>query len=105
LHPLPFTSPKPQWLSKLFDTLLLGLFGLLINCEEALLTDGIKGLLGKFQEYSGVPFDQRGMSNFTLWGNVNFSVLALESTTSWITSFLGMYRMGGLLLPAFLSHS
>ncbi len=45
------------------------------------------------------------MHNSTLSGNVNFSVLALESPASWITSCVGIYRRGGLLLPKFLSHS
>ena len=56
------------------------------------------------RNYLGVPFDQTGTYS-TLWGNMNFSMLALESTASWMTSFSGMYRIGGLLLPVFLSHS
>ena len=54
---------------------------------------------------SGVPFDQMGTRNSTLWGRFNFSVEAPESTASWMTSFSGMYGIGGLLRPAFLLHS
>ena len=71
----------------------------------AFLPDGIKSLLDVYQELLRGPFDQTGMHNSTLWGNIHFSVLALESTASWMTSVSGMYGIGGLLLPVFLSYS
>jgi hypothetical protein len=52
----------------------------------------------------GVPCDHTGTHNSTLWGRMSFEALAVVSSASWMTSFLGMYGMCSLW-PTFLLHS
>jgi hypothetical protein len=78
----PILFQSPFGLVKFLGPLLPVLLRLLISCDEAFLTDDIKGLLDMNQELLWGSLRPDRVANSTLWGNVNFSVLALESTAS-----------------------